>query len=166
MKSWEFYNTARRALKSRMCAIYGNRSSRMIDYWAQDPALSADPKRNPIDRLATLLVDLDQNGMRDTAMAAVRILAGAVNARIVDRAEVVPDKDTIMEEIVDDLPCLVAYQRALQGSDLEAVDRTKAELDRELAENRVKFIEVNGLQEVARISALPQHPGGFNSNRK
>ena len=159
MKSWEFYNGARKALKNRLCAIYGNRSSRMIDYWAQDPSSSADPKRNPIDRLVTLLVELDRNGERDLARGALRILAGAVDCLIVDRDEVVPDKDTIMEEIVDDLPMLVAYQRALQGKDLEEVDRTKAELERELSENRVKFIEVNGLEEVARVSALPARKG-------
>jgi len=155
MKSWEFYNAARKALKTRLCAIYGNRSSRMIDYWAQDPASSADPKRNPVDRLATLLVELDRQGMRETAKGALRILAGAIDCRIVDRDEVIPDKDTILEEIVDDLPMLLAYQQALQGKDLEEVDHTKAELERELAENRVKFIEVNGLEEVARVSALP-----------
>ncbi len=158
MKSWQFYNAARKTLKTTMLAIYGNRSSRMIDYWAQDPALSADPKRNPIDRLATLLVELDKSGKRDLAKSAIRILAGTINIRIVDRAKVVPDKDTIYEEIVDDLPCLVAYQEALQGNDLEQVDRTKSELERELAENRVKFIQVHGLEEVARVSTIPKSP--------
>jgi len=153
MKSWEVYAGARKILRARLSAIYGNRSSRLVDYWAQDPDRSADPKRNPIDRLATLLVELDRGGARHVAVAAVRILAGAVGCRIVDCSEVVPDKDTILGEIVDDLPCLLDYQKALQGKDLEEVDRAKEALERELAENRVKFIEVNGLEEVARVSA-------------
>ena len=155
MKSWQIFQEARRFLKTEMCSIYGNRSSRLIDYWAQNPTLSADVKRNPIDRLETLLSELDDRGYREVAKSALRILAGAINCRVVDRTEVVPDKDTIWEEIVDDLPCLVAYQKALQGTDLEEVDRAKADLDRELAENRVKFLEVNGLDRVSRTSAAP-----------
>lgn len=141
MRSWEVYAAARKRLKSKLFRIYGNRSSRMIDYWAQDPNFSAEPKRNPIDRLEALLEALDESGARDTAISALRILANALNLKIVDRAEVVPDKDTLHEEILDDMQCLLAYQEALLGDDLEAVDRAKAELDREMAENRIRFIE-------------------------
>ena len=158
MKSWQVFYEARRSIKNELCSVFGNRSSRMVDYWAQDPACCADPKRNPIDRLVALLMKLSDAGHRDAAVAAVRILAGAINLRVVEREEVIPDKDTIMEEIVDDFPCLLAYQRALQGTDLEEVDRAKACLDRELAEDRVKFIEVNGLEDPVRVSSPPRRP--------
>jgi hypothetical protein len=146
MKSWQVYCEARSALKNGMYEVYGNRSSRMIDYWAQDPALSADPKRNPIDRLEALFKRLCEDGHRDVALSAVRILAEVIGAQVADREEVVPDKETLHEEILDDLPHLLAYQEALQRNDLEDVDRAKAGLDREMAENRVKFIEVNRLK--------------------
>ncbi len=145
MKSWQVFNAARKSLKSKMFAIFGNRTSRMIDYWAQDPAFSAEHKRNPIDRLVMLLRELDQNGMRQVAVSALRLLANAINCKVIDRNEVVPDKETLYEEILDDMPCLLAYQSALMGTDLEEVDRTKAELDREMAENRVRFVEKNNL---------------------
>ncbi len=118
----------------------------MIDYWAQDPAFSAEHKRNPIDRLVEMLVRLCDSEEHDAAKSAVRILANAVNCAVHDRKAVVPDKETLYEEILDDMPCLIDYQRALQANDLEAVDQAKAELDREMAENRVRFIEekING----------------------
>jgi hypothetical protein len=141
MKSWEIYHAARKHLKKDLHEVYGNRSSRMIDYWAQDPDFSADPKRNPIDRLQDLLVRFDKCGQRNVALSALRILAGTVDCRVVDRKTAVPDKETLLEEILDDMPCLLEYQKTLQGHDLEAVDRAKAELDREMAENRVKFVE-------------------------
>ena len=141
MKSWQIYDAARKALKNEMYEIYGNRNARMIDYWAQDPDFSADPKRNPIDRLELLLCALTDSGRRDIAMSALRLLAGVINCAVSSRDDVVPDRDTLLGEIVDDMPCLTAYQRALEGDDLEEVDRTEAELQRELAENRVKFIE-------------------------
>jgi len=146
MKSWQIYERARRVLKHEMYEIYGNRSSRMIDYWAQDPDFSAETKRNPLDRLEELLRRLCESGEREAAMAALRILAHATNCYIRERSEVTPDKETLAEEIVDDLPCLVDFHRALQGTDLEEVDRTRAELERELNENRVKFIEVNNIR--------------------
>jgi hypothetical protein len=143
MKSWQIYDLARKALKSEMYEIYGNRSSRMIDYWAQDPAFSADPKRNPIDRLGLLVTRLDAAGYRDVALSALRLLAGGLDCAVEEREEVVPDRPTLLGEIIDDMPCLVAYQRALEGDDLEEVDRCEAELQRELAENRVKFLELH-----------------------
>ncbi len=142
MKSWEVYDRARKVLhKEKMLEIYGNRSSRLINYWAQDPRCCADPKRNPIDRLEMMVQELAKANGKDVAMAAVRRLAGAIGLNIMERQEAIPDKDTLQEEIIDDMPCLVAYQKALMGNDLEEVDRTEAELKRELAENRVKFLE-------------------------
>jgi hypothetical protein len=141
MKSWEVYYRARKAIKSDLYEIYGNRSSRMIDYWAQDPAFSAEHKRNPVDRLGEMLVRLCRAGEHSAAKSALRILANGINCAVHDREEVVPDKETLYEEILDDMPCLIDYQRALQANDLEAVDQAKAALDREMAENRVRFVE-------------------------
>ena len=143
MKSWEIYDAARKALKSELHNIYGNRNARMINYWAQDPDFSADPKRNPIDRLESLLKHLADAGERDVAISAVRILAGCLDCTVTIREEAIPDRPTLMGEIIDDMPCLVAYQKALEGHDLEEVDRTESELQRELAENRVKFVEIH-----------------------
>ncbi len=143
MKSFEIYDAARKALKHDLYEIYGNRNARMIDYWAQDPAFSADHKRNPIDRLGQLLGRLTRAGCRDVAMSALRILAAELDCVIDNRKDAVPDKETMLGEIVDDMPCLVVYQRALQGNDIEEVDRSEAELQRELAENRVKFLETH-----------------------
>ena len=144
MRSWEVYERARKILKKTIYPIYGNRSSRMIDYWAQDPDFSADPKRNPIDRLEQLLKALVAHGGKDIAMSALRILASTVDCELVPREKVVPDKATLFEEILDDLPFLVTYHEALQGDDLEAVDRARQQLNRELDENRVIFIEKQG----------------------
>lgn len=141
MKSWEIFDAARKHSKAQLCAIWGNRSSRLIDYWAQDPAFCADPKRNPIDRMEMLLQALDKEGLRPVAVALIRLLAGAIDCKVVDRRKVVPDKETLQEEIIDDFPFLAEYQKALQGDDLEAVDHAEEELRRELAENRVRFIE-------------------------
>lgn len=142
MLSWQIYDVARKTLKNELHEIYGNRSARMIHYWAQDPHFCADPKRNPIDRLEKLLERLAEAGRRDVALAALRILGQKLNCTINTRCEVIPDKETLLGEIVDDMPCLIAYQEALAGDDIEAVDRAEAELQRELAENRVKFLEI------------------------
>ncbi|MCP4599164.1 MAG: hypothetical protein GY847_01275 [Proteobacteria bacterium] len=146
MKSWQIYDTARKVLKTKIFEIYGNRNSRMIHYWAQDPDYSSDYKRNPIDRLELLINYLVEAGKRDVALSVLRILAGRVDCTIEERKEVIPDKETLLGEIVDDMPCLVAYQKALEGDDLEEVDRAEAELQRELAENRVKYIETLSLK--------------------
>lgn len=141
MKSWQIYDEARKILKKKIYKIYGNRNSRMIDYWAQDPDFSADPKRNPIDRLEGLVRSLVENGAHEVAISVVRILAAAVNCDVVTRAAVVPDKETLLEEILDDLPFVLRYHEALQGADLEEVDKARHKLIVELDENRVRFIE-------------------------
>jgi hypothetical protein len=143
MKSWQIYDEARKTLKIELYEIYGNRNARMIDYWARDPRFSAEKKRNPIDRLELLFLELAEAGRRDVALAGLRILAGKIGCFLRDCDEAVPDRETLLGEIVDDMPCLTAYQKALEGDDLEEVDRAEADLQRELAENRVKFIEVN-----------------------
>jgi hypothetical protein len=142
MKTWEIYDAARKVLKKTIYHVYGNRSSRLIDYWAQDPRFSADPKRNPIDRLEALLSTLVDKGKggKEVALSAVRILANTVDCDLTPRGEAVPDKGTLLEEILDDLPFLVQYHEALQGHDLEAVDKARAALETELDENRVMFI--------------------------
>ena len=55
MKSWQIYSAARKVFKNKFKEIYGNRSSRLVDAWAQDPNLSATAERNPIDRLEEML---------------------------------------------------------------------------------------------------------------
>jgi hypothetical protein len=141
MKSWQIFDEARKVLKKEIYKIYGNRSSRLVDYWAQDPKFSADPKRNPIDRLEGLIKSMKENGAREAAISIVRILAAGVDCDVVPRSKVVPDKDTLIEEILDDLPFVLRYHEALQGTDLEAVDKARHKLIVELDENRVRFIE-------------------------
>jgi len=149
MRSWQIYDVARKTLKEELHEIYGNRSARMIHYWAQDPNFCADPKRNPIDRLELLLHRLARAGKRDVALSALRILGQKLDCTIGNRDKAVPDKETLLGEIVDDMPCLIAYQEALTGDDVEAVDRAEAELQRELAENRVKFLEIQNKKDAS-----------------
>ena len=141
MRTWKFFSTARKVAKDEYYKTFGNRSKRSADYFCQDPTATVDHHTNPLDWMIRTIELLIENGEADTAMSGVRILAAAAGCELKKCTDVVPDKDSLLEEIVDDMPALVAYQNALQGNDLEAVDRTRQALIRELEEDRVSFIE-------------------------
>ena len=144
MRSWEFFSTARKVGKEDYYKIFGNRSKRSADYFCQDPLATVDHHTNPLDWMRQLMEVLVANGHKEVAKSGLRLLAGAAQCEIRDCREVVPDKDTLLEEIVDDMPALIEYQRALQGDDLELVDRARQLLIRELEEDRVSFIMERG----------------------
>ena len=140
LKSHQFFHAANHILGQTFMAGIYKRSRRQLYRWAADPDFCEDHQRNPIDRLAKILERLCEIGKTDIAKAGVGILAGAVKCRLAEDGDATPDKKTLAEECLDDLPAVAWYHEALMNGTSDLV--IKARLDaaiRELEQNRALY---------------------------
>ncbi|BDQ35906.1 hypothetical protein SYK_02660 [Pseudodesulfovibrio nedwellii] len=96
---------------------------------------------NPDDDGCKLGVDLLGPIMKTCGnVAPLRFLASAMEYRIVPMQNVEPDKSTLADELLDDLPALAAYHKSmLDGENLEVVNRKMHQAIIELEENFVMY---------------------------
>jgi len=127
VKSWQFFNACKKNLGMTALTTIFKISPRQIARWACDPDYTDSSQRNPIDRYEILLKKLVDLGVDDIAMAAVDRQAKIVGCTLRIKA-VYPDKKTLAEELLDNLPALAEYQEAARpGSNQPvAVIREKA----------------------------------------
>lgn len=118
-------------------------SHRQLYRWAADPKFTEDHESNPIDRLEIIFERLCEIQREDVAESALALL----ERPLMRNRRIVPDKNTLLEEICDDLPALVAFQEAMRESspDADKVYQLFVAAENELEETYQKFLEVNQL---------------------
>jgi hypothetical protein len=119
--------------KSSMLKIW-NVSERTLERWSADKAMTASVTKNAVDMLGVTLEKLMEKGKADFARSAVDFLAKIVGCQLVCTTDAAPDKDSIAEECLDDLPIVAALHRAIIANKPEAIVRgllskAKQELD-------------------------------------
>lgn len=125
VKSWQFFHACKVRLgKSTLTDLF-KKSIRQIDRWSCDPDFSESAQRNPMDKYETLLNKLVERGVMDIAQAAVDRQARIVGCEL-KFSDAFPDKDTIEEELLDNLPALAEYQKAVTDRRPFAVIRQAA----------------------------------------
>lgn len=131
MKSWQFFNYARKYLKaSTLYAIFGRKNARAVDYWCQDPLYTARPddSYDPIKGVKILLTTLDDHGHCAVVRSCLEYLASGTSACSAGfEPGVEPLKPTISEEILADFRAVAALQTAIEaGHNVPAIMRLKA----------------------------------------
>lgn len=111
VESWQFYHACKIRLGKSVLTTLFKKSCRQIDRWSCDPDFSESAQRNPMDKYETLLTKLMDRGVLDIARAAVDRQARIVGCEL-KCVDVSPDKATIEEELLDNLPALAEYQEA------------------------------------------------------
>lgn len=138
VKSWQFYHACKHHLGMAFVQKLFKVSPRQIDRWACDPDFADSSQRNPMDRYETLLKKLMELGAVDVARAVVDRQARIVGCSLVEDGEIVPDKPTLADECLDDLPALADYHQAMrQNAPIQVIRdlcrHAKREIDESLA---------------------------------
>ena len=133
--SWQFFHACKVRLgKSTLTTLF-KKSSRQIDRWSCDPDFSESAQRNPMDKYETLLNKLVERGVMDIARAAVDRQARIVGCDL-KCSEASPDKATIEEELLDNIPALAKYQQAVMTKQpLEVIRRAARKVIQEIEED-------------------------------
>jgi hypothetical protein len=119
--------------KSTMLKIW-NVSERTMERWSADKAMTASVTKNAVDMLGITLEKLMEKGKAEFARSAVDFLAKIVGCQLESQASSGPDKHSIAEECLDDLPIVAALHRAIMENQPEPIVRgllskAKQELD-------------------------------------
>jgi len=137
VESWQFYSSCIEIFKHRGGASFVAKilgvSTRQVHRWACNPDFSESSQRTPMDRYETLLRHLLEMGRHDVAMGCADRQAHVVNCHLIIN-DVIPDKDSLPEELLDDLPVIAEFHTSAMNLDDEEIVR---ELFRK-AENELK----------------------------
>lgn len=110
---WEWYSGAIYHLSKTAVLKIWNCSERTLERWSADPATTESITKNPLGMLGITLEKLMERGRADFARSAVDYLAGIVGCTLVCDGDIKPDKDTLADECLDDLPALAELHQAL-----------------------------------------------------
>ena len=133
--TWQFYLACKRHLgitvlnkiysgvRSKKCHHCGQSitadRTRQINSWSADPRYAASNQPNPLDRIMDLLDRLMDIGKEDVARAAVDMQAKVVGCFLRELSDSA-DKQTISEELLDNIPAFSAYTEAARQSRRES----------------------------------------------
>ncbi|MBC2741576.1 MAG: hypothetical protein HGJ93_00625 [Desulfosarcina sp.] len=142
LESWQFFHACCKQLGISHLQKLFKRSQTQIYRWARDPATGVDVEKNPIDRLMHLLREMDERGKTDVVVGVLDILVNSVGYDIVRRRDVVPDGETLEDELLDDYPAVVNFHNAIRLCERRNVIQHLCEAaKREIQETYVKAVE-------------------------
>lgn len=117
VKSWQFFTGCRRLLGDSCLQKLFKVSLRQIQRWAADPDFAEDTDRNPADRIEVLLSRLMEIGRGDVARAMVSKLSITVDCELRCLDEVIPDRETLSDELLDDHLPLARFHEAVRNGE-------------------------------------------------
>lgn len=132
--TWQFYRAVKKIFGKTFLPKLFKISPRQVDRWSCDPDFSESSQRNPMDRYETILTELMEIGKEKIARGAVDRQARIVECHLVCSGDVVPDKDNLSDELLDDLPAVTKLHAAIISREPEQVvrgllNKAKRELD-------------------------------------
>lgn len=135
VETWQFFHACKTRLGRSTLTDLFKKSIRQIDRWSCDPDFSESAQRNPMDKYETLLQKLVDRGVLDIARAAVDRQARIVGCELT-YSDVSPDKASIEEELLDNLPALAKHQEAITlKKSLAAIRQAAMDMIREIQED-------------------------------
>jgi hypothetical protein len=144
IKTWQFYHACKHHLGVATIQKLFKVSPRQIDRWACDPDFAESSQRNPMDRYETLLKKLMELGAVDVARATVDRQAAIVGCSLQCEGDVVPDKETLEAECLDDLPALAVLHRAMLNKEpIQVVNDLARKAIKDIKEDLVLYQENN-----------------------
>jgi hypothetical protein len=145
LDAWEMMLEAKDALGMPALERIFKVGHKQIYKQMRNPDYSGDSARPVIQRVRMLLHDLDKAGADTLSLAMLNYMAEPLGMHCIPNAVAEPDKPTLAEECLDDLPALVALHKAMMhGEDPRTVEALHAEAVQELDQTITKYRE--GLQ--------------------
>lgn len=129
MQSWQVFHFARKHLgTSVLYQIFGKKSARAVDLWAQDPRFTNKPvgAYDPMQGIKTLIELLDDNGHDDVVRCALNFLLSDTSISSGVEPNIQDLQSTIAEEVVRDYKAVAEMQAAIEdGEAIEWVEALK-----------------------------------------
>lgn len=121
---WELMSAAKDVLGvpalGRILAVCNQQVYRQV----RNPDFTEDSIRPPIQRIRTLVYELDQCGERELTEGILNYMAEGADMHVTPNSCAMPDKDSIEGECLDDYPPLMELHEAIRsGADLREIER-------------------------------------------
>ncbi len=125
-----------------VAGIFGVKDKTTVYKWSSDPRYCAEHRVDPVTRLQELIGCFCGIDRPDLAIALGRILFEGLDVEVIDKREIVPDKPTLKDELLDDLQFEHEFRQALLAGAPMVVVRQKLDaLIREYEEDFVRYAE-------------------------
>lgn len=116
-ETWQFFSSCIEVLKPKggkgfIANLFGIKS-RQVERWSCDPDTSDSAQRNPLDKYEKILQLLCELGRKDVAIGAVDRQAKILDCDLVCQ-NTEPDKTTLHDELLDDLPAVARLHTAIR----------------------------------------------------
>jgi len=117
LKSYEIFHFVKEKLgKEYLLHLWGFKHASSIYMWCADPNRAEYIQPNPLDKICTMLEDLNALGHRDIALAAVRCLARPIGFEVRDPRDIQTDKEDPNLEFLDVINAIGEVSKELQGA--------------------------------------------------
>ncbi|WP_051295088.1 hypothetical protein [Maridesulfovibrio bastinii] len=139
VETWELMQCAKEKLGAKELQKIFQRGQTQINRYCSSP-ISEDHQRNPLDRIHILFSNLCEAGGEEIVRASINHFADIIGCRVAEQGEIVPDKDTVEEECLDDYPEKVAMDNMIAASEHpEKVRRQGEKTCREIMETVISY---------------------------
>lgn len=146
LETWQIWNALRITLgESFLMQVMGKKNARTIRLYSQDPRLTDDRCKDPLEALRIILAEADLLGRGDIARRAVLYLAEAIgdfDPNFADNIVQQKTLTTMAEEELADYQRLSSFQRAIdEGADADLVETLMNEAIDEIKRTYAKFLQ-------------------------
>ena len=98
--------------------------------------------RNRLDQLRAVFRRLENIGRADLAVSGIQFLADSIGMTVIPKSCPIPDKAALEAELLDDLPHVSAFHKAIiEKAPIEKIERLAVALKREIDEDVEKARE-------------------------
>ncbi len=141
---WQLFKASIKALGLEQVAKCMGKCSSTVYEYGKDPDTTGDKRcRNPLERIHTLLSELDAFGRVDVCRSTIAYLRTAFEEA--EPSPVVEIKSTMSEEVLADSQSIAALQAAIErGESIDVVSDLTKEAKEEIARTLAKYIKEQG----------------------
>lgn len=123
VEPWEMMAEAKRALGITTFQKLLGVGTTQANRYCRNPKFTADAENSQLVRLRDLFDELRNAGAEDQVRQMLNFLAESIDERCGGRATTTPDKDSVAEECLDDLPSLALVHELMQSGEHPRVIR-------------------------------------------
>lgn len=113
-KTSDFFSSCLTVMGREDVAEICHRSEAQVYRYARDMSYRSESYQNPADVLLALMPEMEKRGRHKHNVELLRLLADSIGCDIIEKAKVTPDKDTVGDEMLDDLAPLADLHEAIR----------------------------------------------------
>ena len=112
-ETWQFFKQVNHIFGIRYLIKLYSRKKTAVYSWCADPKYCVTNKRNPLDRIRDIFVDLHKAGKTDIAIAAINLLLESVDYETIPFKETKSVNSNIKDECLNNFQAMAKLQEVL-----------------------------------------------------